>query len=206
MPNMVVHARVVFGAVAVFAGLASVAAPTPLQMAYARVYVGMKGCPMSVLDEVKQNPVIAKSTKVPPRLRVASHTLLNRSRTLTLLDTASAVWPTGSPDGGNLLHTAAMHGCYDIGMLLVVDFGLDPAEPAAPGKGMGGKTPYDLCVKAQAESEAAGSPDLCEPDYWLEVMEAATEHKQNGGCVALHLYTCGTICLSVIGVSRSRDL
>ena len=49
-----------------------------------------------------------------------------------------------------------MNGCYDIGMLLVVDFDIDPAEPAEPGMGMGGKTPYDLCVKAQAESEAAG--------------------------------------------------
>ena len=71
---------------------------------------------------------------------------------------------------------------------------------------MGGKTPYDLCVKAQAESEAAGAQDLCEPDYWLEVMEAATEHKQNGGCVALRLHTCSTSRGSVVGVTRSRDL
>jgi hypothetical protein len=93
------------------------------------------------------------------------------------------VWPSGSPDGGNLLHAAAMNGCYDIGQLLVVDYGLDPAQGADPGAGMGGKTPYDLCVKARAQAEAAGQPDAmsCDPDRWVEVMEQATEYKQNGG-------------------------
>ena len=96
---------------------------------------------------------------------------------------APVVWPNGSPDGGTLLHAAAQNGCYDIGQLLVVDYGLDPAQEADAGAGMGGKTPYDLCEKAREESEAEGQPDLCDPDYWLEIMEEATEFKQNGGCV-----------------------
>ena len=80
-----------------------------------------------------------------------------------------------------------MNGCYDIGQLLVVDYGLDPAQGADPGAGLGGKTPYDLCVKARAKAEAAGQPDSmsCDPDRWVEVMEEATEYRQNGGYVAL---------------------
>ena len=72
---------------------------------------------------------------------------------------AAAVWPNGSPDGGSLLHSAAKHGCYDIGQILVVDYGLDPQEAAEAGAGMGGKTPYDLCVGAREESVAKGEPE-----------------------------------------------
>lgn len=69
------------------------------------------------------------------------------------------MWPNGSPDGGSLLHSAAKHGCYDIGQILVVDYGLDPQEAAEAGAGMGGKTPYDLCVGAREESVAKGEPE-----------------------------------------------
>ncbi len=132
---------------------------------------------------------------------------MSLTQILPFLHTAPVVWPAGSPDGGTLLHTAAMHGCYDIGMLLVVDFGLDPAEPAEAGMGMGGKTPYDLCVKAQADSEAAGEPELCNPDYWLQVMEEATEHKQNGGCVSPWCHhACSITRRSLSGVFSSRDV
>ena len=57
------------------------------------------------------------------------------------------------------MHSAAKHGCYDIGQILVVDYGLDPQEAAEAGAGMGGKTPYDLCVGAREESVAKGEPE-----------------------------------------------
>jgi hypothetical protein len=54
------------------------------------------------------------------------------------------VWPNGSPDGGNLLHSTGKYGCYDIMQTLIVDYGLDPAEEALPGAGLNGLTPYLL--------------------------------------------------------------
>ena len=66
---------------------------------------------------------------------------------------------------------------------LIVDYGLDPLEQAAPGAGLKGLTPYDMCVKARDESQAEGQPDACDPDKWIQLVEEAVEFKAQGGYV-----------------------
>jgi hypothetical protein len=57
-----------------------------------------------------------------------------------------AIFPNGTPDGANLLHGAARYGCFDVALILMIEYGADPEEE---GTGMGSKglTPYGMCEK-----------------------------------------------------------
>jgi len=169
-------------------------APSKQQMAYARTAVAMRTCEATALRELKSDPSIAHSTLLVSNRTAACNLALTQVYGHGVC-AASLVWPNGSPDGGNLLHSAGKYGCYDIMQELIVDFGLDPAEEAQPGAGLKGKTPYDLCVSAREKSQVEGQPDACDPDKWVELVEEAVEFKAQGGYV-LHIRFCNCVLLS----------
>ena len=75
--------------------------------------------PDVILADIKRNPMIADG---------------------------KAVFPRGTPDGGNFLHNAAKNGCYDVALKMMIEYGADPEEEAY-GMGNTGLTPYGFCEK-----------------------------------------------------------
>ena len=104
---MFLQGRYVFFAAAILAKLAPAAAPTPLQMAYARFYVGMqKGCAMSSMDELKSNPIIARSaTSTGPPAAFLSAVDLQAYLTLLLSVGGQPRWY------GQMVHQTAATCC-----------------------------------------------------------------------------------------------
>ena len=104
---MFLRGRYLFSAVAALAGVAPAAAPTSLQMAYARFYVGMqKGCPMSSMDELKSNPIIARSaTSTGPSAAFLSAVDLQAYLTLLLSVGGQPRWC------GRVVHQTAATCC-----------------------------------------------------------------------------------------------